>query len=230
MLKRVVNALMAAAVLVSPVVAQRGHAPGVAMSRSATSVGLRDNQHGAFPGSVFLGSPFWWDGASQNYSQTPSVIVVQPATVSATNLAKPAEDAKPIIPLMIEWQGDRYVRRSEAGTTGTRDSQPDYIAETKAHAAEKHATTEAQPRAIASPPADLQPATFVFRDGHREQSSDYSIISGVIYARGDYWTSGNWSRQIPVSQLDLPATFKANHDNGVPFRLPGAPNEVVTRP
>jgi hypothetical protein len=70
----------------------------------------------------------------------------------------------------------------------------------------------------------------IFRDGHHEESSDYSIISGVIYARGDYWTSGSWSKQIPLSQLDLPATLKANQERGVTFRLPGAPNEVVTRP
>ena len=55
-------------------------------------------------------------------------------------------------------------------------------------------------------------------------------ISGVIYARGDYWTNGSWSKQIPVSQLDLPATFKANQERGVTFRLPAAPNEVITRP
>ncbi len=71
---------------------------------------------------------------------------------------------------------------------------------------------------------------FVFRDRHREQSNDYSIISGVIYARGDYWTNGYWSKQIPLSQLDLPATFQANQERGIVFRLPSAPNEVVTRP
>ena len=77
---------------------------------------------------------------------------------------------------------------------------------------------------------DLPPATFVFRDGHREQSDDYSSISGVIYTRADYWTSGSWSKQIPLAQLDLPATFRVNQEQGVPFRLPNAPNEVITRP
>ena len=60
--------------------------------------------------------------------------------------------------------------------------------------------------------------------------SNYSIISGVIYARGDYWTTGQWSRRIKLSQLDLPATIKANQQQGIMFRVPAAPNEVITRP
>jgi hypothetical protein len=74
------------------------------------------------------------------------------------------------------------------------------------------------------------PTTFIFRDSHHEQSSDYSIISGIIYARLDYWTAGQWSKQIRLSDLDIPATIKANQDQDVAFRVPSAPNEIITRP
>jgi len=151
----------------------------------------------------------------------------QPAPAPSTD---PKEEPKPASPLMIEWQGDRYVRRTETSGTSTRNNQPDYIAEAKPHLSEKHPNAFAAQPATTSPSPELSPATFVFHDGHREQSSDYSIISGVIYARGDYWTNGYWAKQIPVSQLDLPATFKANQERGVPFRLPAASNEVITRP
>ncbi len=79
-------------------------------------------------------------------------------------------------------------------------------------------------------PRLVPPATFVFRDGHREQSSDYFIASGVIHTRSDYWATGSWSKEIPLAHLDLPATFQANQEQGVPFRIPTAPNEVITRP
>lgn len=119
--------------------------------------------------------------------------------------------------------------RTDANSAGARTNQPDYVAEAKPQPAAKHSSSASQQPVATSTPAEPPPATFVFRDGHREQSSDYSIISGVIYARGNYWTSGYWAKQIPVAQLDLPATFRANQEHGVIFRLPTAPNEVVTR-
>jgi len=228
-MRNVANALLAAVILVTPLSAQRGHASGGSMSRSVTSIGGHAN-HTAFQRAVYLGSPFWADDFSSPHAQTPSVIVLQTPQPSTAASTAPKEEPKPASPLMIEWQADRYVRRASAGETSNRNNQPDYIAEAKPHLSDKHTNVLASQPATASRPAELSPATFVFRDGHREESSDYSIISGVIYARGDYWINGSWSKQIPVSQLDLPATFKANQERGVVFRLPGAPNEVITRP
>jgi hypothetical protein len=228
MQKHAANALLAVVMFVTPVAAQRGGGiPSHSFPRSAMSFSPRVSQRDSFPQAVLLGAPFWMDGfSSSSYTPTPSVIVVQTPGPAAPP-APSAEETKPATPLMIEWQGDRYVRRTELNGTATQH-QPDYIAEAKPSPG-KH--TPATPQlGTTSPATPLSPATFVFRDGHREQSSDYSIISGVIYARGDYWTNGYWAKQIPVSQLDVPATFQANQELGVPFRLPGAPNEVVTRP
>jgi hypothetical protein len=227
MQKRVVNALVAATVLAAPLSGQMGRGPAGSMSRSVTSFGGRGNQHNSFPRAVYWGAPFWADDFSSPYAQPPSVIVVQPAPAATISSTRPMEESKPITPLMIEWQGDRYVRRTLA-TGSSRDSEADYAAESRPQVAQKH--TSAATLSLATAPSTELAATFVFRDGHREQSSDYSIISGVVYARGNYWTDGYWAKQIPVSQLDVPATFKANQERGVTFRLPAAPNEVVTRP
>ena len=126
---------------------------------------------------------------------------------------------------MIEWQGDHYVRKTSDAASDPAVRPRDY-SEPAAPLSAVHPRTVSPAVAHTEPP----PALFVFRDGHHEESSDYSIISGVIYARGEYWTNGYWSKQIPLAQLDLPATLKANQERGLTFRLPSAPNEVITRP
>jgi hypothetical protein len=70
----------------------------------------------------------------------------------------------------------------------------------------------------------------VYRDGHHEQVFDYVIANGNLYARGDYYRDGFWTKTVQLSALDIPATLRANSDAGVKFMLPSAPNEVVTRP
>lgn len=121
---------------------------------------------------------------------------------------------RPTEPLLIEWHGDRFVRYGETQKT----EAPDYA-------------EGASPRIASSPVRrDLPPAVLVYRDGHREEVSDYVITRGVLYARGDYSQSGSWMRDVPLSALDVAATMKANRDSGVRFVLPAGPNEVVTRP
>ena len=167
--------------------------------------------------------PFWPDYLPSNET-APSVIVVQAPAPQIERPSIRSDEPKSAPPLLIEWQGDRYVRRTSA-EANSHTTQPDDIADAK-----PTATTRA---VIASRPtknSDTLPTIFIFRDGHHEQSGDYSIISGIIYARLDYWTAGQWSKQIHLSDLDLPATFKANQDQGIAFRVPSAPNEIITRP
>jgi hypothetical protein len=81
-----------------------------------------------------------------------------------------------------------------------------------------------------SKPAELPPAVLVFRDGHTEEVSSYSIIGPVIYTKSDYWASGSWTRKIQIADLNLPATLKQNQDRGVKFELPSSPDEIMLRP
>jgi hypothetical protein len=65
---------------------------------------------------------------------------------------------------------------------------------------------------------DPAPATvLVFRDRHKQEIQNYAIVGETL------WNfSPQHTEKIPLSQLDLPATTKANEDRGVDFRLPGA--------
>lgn len=77
---------------------------------------------------------------------------------------------------------------------------------------------------------DMPLAILVYRDGHTEELSSYTIIDGSIHTRSDYWTNGAWIRTIQIADLDIPATLKQNQDRGVKFDLPSSPNEVIIRP
>jgi hypothetical protein len=149
----------------------------------------------------------------------PRVVVVQPASADdSPRKAKPR-------PLLIEWQGDRYVRFGGADAseeTGT-SPHPDY-AQPLITKKPTSATQEQLPKA---PTGELPPAVLVYRDGRREEVADYTIADGVIFVHGNYWQNGGWTKRIPLSALDPPATMRANQERGVRFMLPSAPNMVI---
>jgi hypothetical protein len=229
MLRYLLSVACAVCVVVTPGIAQRGGHNGLpVLAPSApqhSGFGPRGHRR-PFSGDLWLGTPFWADDYSYYPEPAPNYVVQAPP--------KPLEYPKSLAPLMIELQGDHYVRRS-ADESGP--GQPETVtaaAVTNALPAASRSSARGNSAQAGigaqSPVTNEAPTVFVFRDGHREESSDYSIISGVIYSRGDYWASGAWSRKIPVADLDVPATLQANREHGVPFRLPTAPNEVITRP
>jgi hypothetical protein len=55
-------------------------------------------------------------------------------------------------------------------------------------------------------------------------------MSGTIYSKADYWSSGSWTKKIQIADLDVPATLKLNQERGLKFELPAGPNEVVVSP
>lgn len=229
MLKRAIGGSVAALALAGTLFAQAAHAPMRISNLPAPGSFPRHRMPPAF----YPGFPLWSDSYFPPSDSAPSVIVVQPPVAPAERATATPDEPKSAAPLLIEWQGGRYVRRTSASATSARDSQPDYVADAKpALTNAKTAWSSKLPSDVhgTSKPSELPPTVFIFRDGHREESDNYSIISGVIYARGDYWTTGQWSRRIRLSQLDLPATIKANQQQGIMFRVPAAPNEVITRP
>jgi hypothetical protein len=152
---------------------------------------------------IFLGEP-WLDGQS---SAPPSATyIVLPPQAAA---ARPVEEHKPINPLLIELRGGEFVRVSaDSGPTMAKAS---------------FSAPERKPTAL--PPVGL-----IFRDGHREDVMDYSIIGGHLYTSANYFQSGSWMRTIDLAALNLPATVDLNRQNGTGFLLPSGPNVVVTRP
>jgi hypothetical protein len=62
------------------------------------------------------------------------------------------------------------------------------------------------------------PATvLVFRDQHKQEVVNYAIVGQTLWNFAPQHT-----QKIPLANLDLPATTKANDERGVNFRLPAA--------
>jgi hypothetical protein len=69
----------------------------------------------------------------------------------------------------------------------------------------------------ASQPPEPVPATIlVFRDRHQQEVSNYAIVGQTLWSFSEQKT-----QSIPLSDLDIAATEKANDDRGVVFRVPG---------
>ena len=150
----------------------------------------------------------------------PQVVVV-----SASAPVQPAAPPVPLESLLIEWQGDHFVRTTmskKASAAG--ESAPDDSGKST-----PRSPTRAR-KAATQPPRELPPAVLVFRDGRKEEVGSYTIISGTIYLKADYWSGGSWTRKIQVADVDVPATLKLNQERGLRFVLPAGPNEVVMRP
>jgi hypothetical protein len=161
--------------------------------------------------------PFYADYLSSTgypMASQPPIIILQSPQARAP---EPERFAPPSQPLMLELQGDRYVHVSGPETSGAEmvDRMPDRPSSAPIHAV---------------PTPELPPAVLVFRDGHREEASEYTIADGVLYTRTDYYTTGSWNRKIELFSLDLPETVKSNQSRGVKFQLPSSPNEVIVRP
>ena len=194
-----------------------------------------------FTRGILLNSPFLYSDYYSDYDYSGNdssydsgeTDVADSAQTRVMLVRRAAEDSprrtKPA-PLLIEWQGDRYVRFGGAEETGQRGSsaQRDYAEPaitkslTKAFAAAKE-PAESQAREL--PPAVL--VLLVYRDGHREEISDYAIANGMIYVQGDSWQDGYGTKHIPLSSLDPSATMQANEQRGVKFMLPSASNVVI---
>ena len=111
-------------------------------------------------------------------------------------------------PVLLELRGNQWVK---VGNFGEASQQ----------ALNASATASAK---------EIPPAVLIYRDGHSEEVSSYSIIGRMMYTKSDYYSSGSWTRTIQLADLDLPATLKQNQQRGVKFDLPSGPDEVVIRP
>jgi hypothetical protein len=77
---------------------------------------------------------------------------------------------------------------------------------------------------VADPPATepaiaVQPTILIFKDGHKQQVGNYAIVGANLYDL----TPGR-RQKVALADLDLPATQKANDDEGNAFRLPQLPD------
>jgi hypothetical protein len=125
-------------------------------------------------------------------------------------------------PLLLEWHGDHWVRVTSYGQSAT-GAEPDSSQRSQGRSAPP------EPNSTRQSPRELPPVALVFRDGRKQEVSSYTIVGGTMYTRADYWTSGSWTKEIRITDLDLPATLRLNQERGVKFALPAEPYEVVIR-
>lgn len=148
-------------------------------------------------------------------SSEPRGIVLQ-----SPQPAPPTEPAPaPAQPLMIELQGDHYVQIS-----GGQPSQNQTIdASAKGSAMARSSAIKATENSNTS-------TVLIFRDGHRQPVTAYTIVGGTLYASSDYATTGSWNQAIALSALNVPDTIAANRGSGHTFQIPSFPNEVFVGP
>jgi hypothetical protein len=182
-------------------------------------MGGRYFQRSNYVAVPYLYSPYFY---ADYYPSEPPVTDVSPPQVIVVNTPEPAvtePPPPPAEPLVLELRGDHWVRITDSGESDVGAGS------VQQGASPRPAVSEAPAPGRAVPPAVL-----VFRDGHQEQTGKYAIIGSVIYSSTNYWVGGAWTRKIPIAELDVPATLRANQERGVKFNLPSAPNEVVIRP
>ena len=196
--------------------------------RGVAAGGARRLEHGS-RGAILLPYPYFnsdYSDAAVESGQ-PQIIVV-PASAPAS----PAPPPVPLESLLIEWHGDHFVRTTTSSASG--QTAPDYseksYSEKSTDGSQLHGRSAPAVKETVQPPRELPPAVLVFRDGRREEVSDYTIMNGTMYSKADYWTSGSWTKKIQIADLDVPATMRINQERGVKFVLPASPNEVVMRP
>ncbi|MGD0569651.1 MAG: hypothetical protein ABSA78_14725 [Candidatus Sulfotelmatobacter sp.] len=76
----------------------------------------------------------------------------------------------------------------------------------------RHEPRAEEERTVAAPATVL-----VFRDQHKQEVQNYAIVGQTLWVFAPERT-----QKIPLTELDLPATTKANDDRGVDFHVPGA--------
>jgi hypothetical protein len=195
----------------------------------------RGGPYGDLLSSLGVLSDFAGDPSGYGYPASAPNFFLMPPTPATGMIEEPQHPAAQ--PLMIELRGDHYVRITNGKETAETDSHSaDYrqapIATSGTAQQVSRATSpiDVSGGSNSRTTQDLQPAVLIYRDGHQEDVRDYAITGGKLYARGNYYTDGYWTKTIDLAGLNVPATITSNAQRGVNFVLPGAANEVVTRP
>lgn len=213
-----------------------GGRAGAHPSHGGAARGRRHHGRRGFYGSAVGDSDYFYDPFDETDGggePPPGPIVMQ---VGAPVSPAPTQ-AKASESLVMELRGDHWVRLTSFGPQelgGQPARFPSVSPDSQAsrpstRRAARSASGEGSPEE-AQPPAQLPPAVLVFRDGHQEEAAKYTIVGSTIFIKSDYWSSGSWTREVHIAQLDIPATLQANQARGARFSLPSRPGEVMMRP
>ena len=147
----------------------------------------------------------------------PQFVIVQPAKAVDTPPEAKSE------PLLIELQGNRYVRfggKQQSAERGTA-TPPDYAEGRRTQFPKNHPTSQRKLNSRRSADLSRRSSRAGARIRHRGQ---HYLRQRRLLANRPL------DEKHPTLLTRHPATVQANHDNGVKFTLPSAPNEVITRP
>jgi hypothetical protein len=221
------------AVLCAPSTPAQGRhgmrAPAVApRARSSFRLSERDvfdrpHQRRFLNDSAFL-FPYFY--ADEEFDYGPVAPETSPVQVVLQQPPQaPAPAASPVVPLLLENHNGQWVR------VPTGSEMPAIPQSTKPDSAKASAPNPGFVELpVAAPPLPpLPPAVIVFRDGHSEEVGKYMIQGDMLFTNVDYWSTGSWTRKIPLSDVDIPESLKLNKDRGTKFNLPSGPNEVMIR-
>ncbi len=207
MITRVRFTLVVALVASSAMAQTHGFAPQPRFgSISRNRIVIAHPHHAFNPAYGYYSTPYFYSDyyESSDFEYQPAEPSPPPPQVQVK--AEPLPD-----PVLLELHGSRWVKVTNFGEASDRALTVE--------------TSESQTTAKPLPPSLL-----VYRDGHTEELSSYSIIRDSIYTKSNFWTTGVWTRTIPVADLDIPATLQQNQKRGVNFELPSGPDEVMLRP
>lgn len=157
----------------------------------------------------------YYQAAEQTEAPSPELVVVQ-AAPAPPQASQPAPE-----PVLLEWNGDRWLRLANNGQSAL-GTQPNHLRPSKRK-------SNASASDLGQTRGELPSAVLVFRDGHKEEVSSYTIVGETMYTKADYWTTGSWTKKVQLGDLDLPATLSLNKERGVKFALPAGPHEVIMR-
>ena len=187
---------------------------GFAPDSNSHTIGVSGIRFGQFHRRDFRrsGSLYWPYSYPGYYADYYDGYENEPPPVSApAPPAAPQAKQEPLPdPVLLELQGNQWVKVSSFAMPS--------------------AQTSSGLQADVRFPKEMPPTVLVYRDGHSEELTSYSIIGTSIYTKSDYWSNGAWTRTIQIADLDIPATLKQNQQRGVKFELPSGPNEVMIRP
>jgi hypothetical protein len=189
--------------------------PGSAFRLSGRTRPVRPTRRSFHSGFAFY--PYYDSDYEPVTSEEPPVndVVAQPEQ-------PPVPVASPVESLILENRDGQWVR---IPTGSHLPISPEY-AQPQASSLEPKSTA---PKKAAQPPTKLLSVVLVFRDGHQEEVERYVVQGNSLYTSADYWSTGSWTRRIPIAELDVPASVKLNAARGGNFSLPTRPNEVVVR-
>ena len=219
----------------APAQGRRGMRAPAAAPRSRSSFGIsgreefdRPNRRRFLNDSAFLFPPYFFPDfyPGDEFDYGPAAPPTPPVQVVVQQPPQPpAPAASPVEPLLLENHNGQWVR---VPTGSEMPAIPQSTKPDSAKASIQNPGISELPVAT-PPPPPLPPAVIVFRDGHTEEVARYMIQGDALFTNADYWSTGAWTRKIPLSAVDIPASLKLNKDRGTKFNLPSGPNEVVIR-